>query len=75
MGEEVKPVIRRIYETIAFDPEIGTYRAVCIRIEYPTGQFHDIYVPLEKYDPEKVDEYVRDWLRKYGKWVGREVPL
>ena len=76
MAEEVKaPIIRRIYETTAFDPERGTYRAVVIRIEFPPGQFHDITVPKAEYDPEKVPEYVKRWLEQYGKWVGKEVKL
>jgi len=91
MAEEVKaPIIRRIYETTAFDPERGTYRAVVIRIEFPPGQFHDITVPKEEfppgqfhditvpkeeYDPEKVPEYVKEWLQKYGIWVGKEIKL
>jgi len=74
MAEEVvAPIIRRIYETTAFDPERGTYRAVVIRVEYPPGHFHDITVPKEEYDPEKVPEYVKDWLEKYGKWVGKKI--
>jgi len=76
MAEEVKaPVIRRIYETTAFDPERGTYRAVVIRVEFPPGQFHDITVPKSEYDPEKVPEYVKEWLAKYGKWVGSKIEL
>jgi len=75
MAEVARPVIRRIYETVLFDPEIGSYRAVVIRVEYPAGIFHDIPVRLEEYDPEKVEEYVRGWLKRYGKWVGREIKL
>ncbi len=74
MAEEIAaPVIRRIYETTAFDPEKGTYRAVVIRVEFPPGQFHDITVPKAEYDPEKVPEYVKEWLNSYGKWVGKKV--
>jgi|GEM_PF-6107227 len=76
MAEKVvAPIIRRIYETTAFDPERGTYTAVVIRVEYPEGQFHDITVPKEKYNPEKVEEYVKEWLSKYGKWVGKKVKI
>ena len=77
MPEEKKvyPIIRRVYETVAFEPEKGTYRAVCIRVEYPPGTFHDIYVPLEEFDPEKVEEYVKNWLKRYGRWVGKEVKI
>ena len=75
MSEKEKPRIVRIYETTAFDPERGVYRAVVIRIEYPKGHYHDIYVPLEEYDPDKVDEYVRNWIKRYGRWVGREIEL
>jgi len=74
MAEEVKaPIIRRIYETSVFDPERGTYRAVIIRVEWPPGSFHDITVPVEEYDPEKVDYYVKSWFEKYGKWIGKKV--
>ena len=76
MAEEVKaPIIRRIYTTTAFDPERGTYRAVVIRIEFPPGRFHDITVPKEEYDPEKVPEYVKEWMQRYGIWVGKEIKL
>ena len=71
--EVYAPIIRRIYETTAFDPERGTYRAVVIRVEYPPGAFHDIYVPAEEYDPDKVPEYVKRWLERYGRWVGQKV--
>ena len=74
MAEEVKaPIIRRIYETTSFDPERGTYRAVVIRVEYPAGTFHDITIPKDEYNPEKVPEYVKEWLESYGKWVGKAV--
>ena len=74
MSEE-KPVIRRIIETVAFDPERGTYRAVEIRIEYPKGVYHSILIPIEEYDPDKVDEYVKNWLKRYGKWIGKSIEL
>lgn len=74
MPEEVEaPVIRRIYETTAFDAERGTYRAVVIRVEYPPGSFHDITIPKDEYDPEKVPQYVSEWLSQYGKWLGKSV--
>jgi len=74
MPEEViAPVVRRIYETTTFDPERGTYRAVVIRVEFPPGQFHDIVVPKDEYDPNKVPEYVKKWLEQYGRWVGKKI--
>ena len=73
MGEEIRPVIRRIYESVAFDPEKGTYRVVVIRVEYPPGYYQDITVPADEYDPNKVPEYVRKWFEKYGKWTGKSV--
>lgn len=75
MAEEFKPTIHRIYETVAFDPERGTYRAVVIRVEYPKGRYHDIYVPADEYDPNKVPEYVKQWLERYGKWAGKTIEL
>ena len=75
MSEVARPIIRRIYETTAFDPEKGTYRAVVIRVEYPRGVFHDIYVDVNAYDPNKVEDYVRSWLSRYGRWVGKEIEL
>jgi len=76
VAEEVKaPIIRRIYETTCFDPERGTYRCVIIRVEYPEGHFHDITVPKDEYHPEKVPEYVKKWLEKYGRWVGEKIKL
>ena len=74
MAEEVKaPVIRRIYETTCFDPERGSYRCVIIRVEYPQGLFHDITVPKDSFDPERVPEYVKKWLEQYGRWVGKSI--
>jgi len=71
VAEEIKaPIIRRIYETTAFDPERGTYRAVIIRVEWPKGNFHDITIPVDEYDPDKVMDYVKDWFEKYGRWLG-----
>jgi len=75
MSEVARPVIRRIYETTAFDPEKGTYRAVVIRVEWPKGVFHDIYVDVNEYDPNKVEDYVKNWLSRYGRWVGKEIEL
>lgn len=76
MAEEVvSPVVRRIYETTAFDPERGAYRAVVIRVEFPPGQFHDITVPKSEYDPNKVPEYVKAWLENFGRWVGQKVSV
>ena len=74
MAEEVKaPIIRRIYETTSFDPERGTYRAIVIRVEYPPGNYRDITIPKDEYNPEKVPEYVKEWFERYGKWEGKAV--
>lgn len=73
--KEEKPRARivRIFETVCFDPERGTYRCVDIRVEYPPGQYHDIYIPVEQYDPDKVPEIVAEWKRRFGELIGREV--
>lgn len=74
MAEELAaPVVRRIYETTAFNAERGTYKAVVIRVEYPKGNYHDIVIPAEEYDPEKVPEYVKEWLIKYGRWYNKPI--
>jgi len=74
MAEELKaPIIRRILERTAFDPEIGSYRVVVIRVEYPKGQFHDIEIPKEEYKPDRVVEYVKEWFETAGKWIGKAV--
>ena len=70
VGEPQANIVR-IFETIAFDPERGTYRAVDIRFEYPPGQFHDIYVPIDEYKgPEHAKQLVKEWIEKYGKALG-----
>jgi hypothetical protein len=69
--EEFVPRIVRIFETTAFDPEKGTYRAVDIRFEYPEGVFHDILVPMDEYKgPEDAKKRVKEWIEKYGKAIG-----
>jgi len=74
MAEELKaPIIRGIYETSAFDPEIGTYRAIVIRVEYPKGSFHDITIPKAEYEPAKALDYVKEWFETKGKWLGKTV--
>jgi len=71
--EKAFPIIRRVYESTCFDPERGTYRCVIIKVEYPQGNYHDITVPADEFDPDKVPEYVKNWLTKYGKWVGKKI--
>ena len=71
VGQTPQARIVRIFETIAFDPERGTYRAIDIRFEYPPGQFHDIYVPIDEYQgPDHAKQLVREWVEKYGKAIG-----
>ena len=77
MAEEEKPKARivAVFETSAFDPEKGTYRAVNVRIEYPigSGRYHDILIPVEEYSPEEAERRVREWVEKYGSILGREL--
>ena len=76
MAEEEKaafPVIRQIFESTCFDPNRGAYDCVIIRVEWPPGYYHNIEIPRDEYDPNRVDEYVREWFIKYGRWVGKEI--
>jgi hypothetical protein len=63
--------IVRVFETVGFDPERGTYRAVDIRFEYPEGTYHDLLIPLEEYKgPEDAKKRVKEWVEKYGRAIG-----
>ena len=77
MAEEKKPKAKiiRVFETVAFDPEKGSYRAVDVRFEYPigSGNYHDITIPLEEYTPEEAERRVREWVQKYGSLMGKEL--
>jgi len=68
--EKFKPRIVRVYETITFDPERGTYRAVNVRFEYEPGRFEDILIPKDEYTPEVAKAKVREWLERYGAIIG-----
>jgi len=74
MGEEAKPKVKivRIFETVAFDVQKGTYRAVDIRVEV-NGHFADILIPKDEYDPSKVQDYVKEWWERQGRWIGAEI--
>jgi len=77
MAEEEKPKAKiiRVFETVAFDPEKGSYRAVNVRFEYPvgSGNYYDIVIPLEEYSPEEAERRVREWIQKYGAIMGKEL--
>jgi len=74
-GKKLRVMIRQIYETTAFDPERGVYRAVAIRVELPGGIIRDILIPADEYNPELVDHYIREWWSKYGKWLGKQLEM
>ena len=71
--EKPKAKIIRVYETVTFDPEVGTRKVVDVRFEYPvgSGNYHDITIPLEEYTPEEAERRVREWVEKYGSIVGK----
>jgi len=73
--EPGKARIIRVFETVAFDPERGSYRAVNVRFEYPvdSGNFYDVLIPWEQYSPEEAERRVREWVQKYGRLMGREL--
>ena len=73
--EEPKAKIIRVFETVAFDPEKGSYRAVDVRFEYPvgSGNYYDIVIPFEEYTPEEAERRVREWVQKYGSLMGKEL--
>ena len=77
MAEEkkLKAKIIRVFETVAFDPEKGSYRAVDVRFEYPigSGNYYDIVIPFEEYTPEEAERRVREWVQKYGSLMGKEL--
>ena len=72
-SEKPKPKILRVYESWAFDPERGSYRAVFVRFEYPPGQIHDIPIPKEEFTPEEAERRVKEWVRSYGVLIGKEI--
>jgi len=69
--KKFRPVITSITETTAFDPEIGAYRAFRVRFEYPRGRYNDLFIKLEEYSPEEAVRRVREWVKRFGRIIGR----